>query len=58
MLDRENQKSDVINHFYAVYKHPEIIVFVEVIHMSLGQISQPHLFKMLSTVPEVGVWLY
>ena len=58
MLNRENQKSDVINHFYAVYKRHEIIVFVEVIHLSLGQISQPHLFKMLSTVPEVGVWLY
>ena len=58
MLNRENQKSDVINHFYAVYKRQEIIVFVEVIHKSLGQISQPHLFKMLSTVPEVGVWLY
>ena len=26
--------------------------------MSLGQIPQPHLFKMLSTVPEGGVWLY
>ena len=50
MIERENQKSDVINHFYAVYKHHEIIVFVEVI-----QISQPHLFKMLYTVPEVGV---
>ena len=58
MLDRENQKSDVINHFYAVYKHHEIILFVEVIQMSLGQISQPHLFKMLSKVPEVGVLLY
>lgn len=58
MLDRENQKSDVINHFYAVYKHDEIILFVEVIQMSLGQISQPHHFKMLSTVPEVGVLLY
>ena len=58
MLDRENQKSDVINHFYAVYKHHEIILFVEVIQMSLGQISQRHLFKMLSTVPEVGVLLY
>ena len=58
MLNRENQKSDVINHFYAVYKRQEIIVFVQVIHKSLGQISQPHLFKMLSTVPEVGVWLY
>ena len=44
--------------FYAVYKRHEIIVFVEVIDMSLGQISQPHLFKMLSMVPEVGVWLY
>ena len=35
-----------------------VSVFVEVIHTSLGQISQPHLFKMLSTVPEVGVLLY
>ena len=58
MLNRENQKSDVIYHFHAVCKRHEIIVFVEVIHMSLGQISQPHLFKMLSTVPEVGVCLY
>ena len=58
MLNRGNQKSEVINYFYAVYERHEIIAFVEVIHMSLCQISQPHLFKMLSTVPEVGVWLY